>query len=179
LGEPSLGRQIAQALLFGRTPMFDLAGAGDPVVSGGRLSLPHTTGGFSLDTSGTLVISQPAIAADAPSTGLRPIIEEDLQAKLAVALRVAGGSLDLVDPTGRASAVLPLASVTDPLAWLTRAEYAASPNRMALTMRTQPVSVALNPAVRRRASLLADPDSMAEDFVVLLRDEIKTSRLGA
>lgn len=178
LADGTLGKKIAQQLLFGPSALFDLAGAADPVVSGGRLVIPHKAGGLSLDTVGTVVLQQPAVPADLPAMGLRPIIEEDLCANLAAALRLAGAVLDMVDASGRASTVLPVASVTSPTGWRTRAEHAASPNSMPLTMRTAPITATLNPAVRRRAALLADPDAMARDFIALMGDEVRRPGFG-
>jgi hypothetical protein len=176
LDPQNLGRTLARELLFGADALFELSGADDPRIERKRLIVPHERGRLMIDGAGTLLIEQPAQPANLRKSGLRPAIEEDVSQRLSKALRITGRILDHVDPTGHATAVLPVASLSGGVPWLTREEYEANPNRINVSFFPRPATVALTPAVRRREALLADSLRLAEDLMVLLRLEIKSRR---
>jgi len=171
-----LTQRLAQELLFGADPLFEVAGWDNPQVLRERLVLAHKRGGLSVDGAGTVVIRQPAEPAWIKS-GLRPIIEEDVRGKIGRALRVTGRVLNAIDATERATAILPVVTLTKPNSWTTNAEYEANPNRLMMSrlFDYNPLHVQLTPAAVRRAALLADADRLAEDFTALLRRQIKSS----
>jgi hypothetical protein len=141
-----------------------------------RLVLAHKRGGFSIDGAGTVVIRQPA-EPDWIKSGLRPLIEEDVRDKIRRALRITGRVLNAIDGTERATAVVPVVTLTNPNSWTTKAEYEANPNRMMVSrwFDYNALHLHLTPAILRRASLLAEADRLAEDFTALLRRQIKSS----
>jgi Domain of unknown function (DUF4062) len=167
-----LGREIAQEMLFGESPVFELSGVENPVVKQDRLVVAHKSGSVTLDCAGTIVVKQPA--EPAKTRILRPLVEEDIQEKLHRALSLVGRLLNRIDPSQRATAVVPVATITNPTSWVTQAEFEANPDHLVLKrlLDFKPVSVHLTPAAQRRPSLLADTQHLAEDLTVLLRTKI-------
>lgn len=171
-----LAQRLAQELLFGADPLFEVAGWDNPQVVHERLVLAHKRGGLSVDGAGTVVVRQPAEPVWIKS-GMRPILEEDVRDKIGRALRIAGRVLNAIDPTEYATAILPVVTLTNPNNWTTRSEYDANPNRLMVSrlFDYRPLHVQLTPAAVRRAVLLADASRLAEDFTALLRRQIKSS----
>jgi Domain of unknown function (DUF4062) len=163
-----LGMILTKELLFSDQPLFDVAGMQNPEVKQGRLVLSHKDGMVTLDQAGTTTIRQPAEPA---GSGLRPIVEEDVQMKLANALRFAAAVLDLVDPSQRASAVLPLAALSNPTSWTTQSQREKDSGHVywKSLLDFTPVTVQLIPATQRRATLRADGDRLALDLTMLFR----------
>lgn len=174
LDPKTLGQEIAKELTFGREQLFALEGWQSPSVQDERLVLIHKDGCVTLDAAGSLVIRQPAQPTWAQAM-LRPIVEEDIREKLAGALRFTARVLDIIDPTEKASAVVVMASITNPDSWVTRAEYEANPGHLSLSQifGRDNIAVHLSPAVRRRRELTADSDGLGADLLVLLRRKIK------
>jgi hypothetical protein len=159
-------------MLLGESPIFELSGVENPVVKQDRLIAAHKAGSVTLDCAGTIAVKRPA----EPTKGriLRPLIEEDIQEKLHRALSLVGRVLNRIDPSQRATAVVPVATITNPTSWVTQAEFDANPDHLVLKrlLDFKPVSVHLTPAAQRRSSLLADSHRLAEDLTVLLRAKI-------
>lgn len=174
LDPQKLGREIAKEVTFGPEQLFALEGWQESRVQGERLVLSHKNGCISLDAAGSFAIRQPAQPTWA-QTVLRPIVEEDIREKLAQALRLTARVLDLIDATEKASAVVIMASITNPDSWVTRAEYEANPGRLTVSqmLGRGDIAIHLSPAVRRRRELTADADGLAADLSALLRRKIK------
>lgn len=101
------------------------------------------------------------------------MIEEDIAAALANAIRFSGWLLDRVDPIRRISDVVVLAHLAGAgyMPWRTRAEHRASLTQATMGAGGDEVTVLLTPARRHRQALTHDVERIAEDLTALLRRE--------
>lgn len=171
LGEPELGRELQREAMFGDDPVLRANEATTCSIRGDAIRLQQPTGGVVVDQAGSIMIVQPAVRENGSQLGmLRPIIEEDLVASIAQALRFAGRTLDRIDPLARVSDVVLVAGLLGGgyLPIRSRAEHAASPNSMPMASGGDSSVVNLTPARRHRHALVYDAERIAEDLAVLL-----------
>jgi len=130
-----------------------------------------------LDQMGTVVIISPAVAPRPTFSGSLPaIIEEGVRDQIARSLRFTARTIEHIDPIGRASDVLPLATLLNAggIRWRTRAEYQASPNSAALNpFATQQAFASLDPLLRRRARLGHEAAEIAADLTELIARQVR------
>ena len=178
LDDPAFRKPIIQQALFGPEPVFDLEQATRPLLKRGQLRLEQDGAAIVLAEDGTVVVSVPAVRPDRESPlGLSVLIEEDIRRALAAALRFIGWLLDEVDSPRRLSHIIVLAAIEGGpmLGWRTRAEHAANPGQVTMSMRQHDlVTVPEEPAVRPRAQLIAKRDGLVEDLVTRFRREFAT-----
>jgi hypothetical protein len=144
-------------------------------VHGDELTLRQPIRRVSLRQNGAIVIHQAATTLASRPGGFAAIIEEDLQATLQRTIRFAGWLLDHVDPVLRVTDVVPAAALpgAEYTAWMTRAEAASSGSRYQMEGTLNSPVVLLTPRRRPRQALIQQADVLAEDFVVLLRRQLK------
>ena len=144
----------------------------------GHLRLEQDGAAIVLAEDGTVVVSVPAIRRHRESRfGLSVLIEEDIRSALAAALGFIGWVLDEVDSPRRLSHIIVLAAIEggSMLGWRTRAEHAATPGRVTMSMRQQDlVTVPEKPVAGPRAQLTATRDGLVEDLATRLRREFAT-----
>ena len=153
LGEPSLGRDLQREAMFGDDPVLAASEATTCSIRGDAVLLEQATGAVVVDQAGSIMIVQPAVRENGRQLGmLKPIIEEDLVASVAQALRFAGKTLDRIDPLARISDVVVVAALLGGgyLPIRSRAEHAASANSMPLASGGDLSVVNLTPARRHR-----------------------------
>lgn len=169
---PDLADRILQEALFGTDRFFDRAVGTDTGLDGSDLLIGQQRGSsFRLNEDGSMALR---LLATEPRNGdgfggLSAIIEETVQQRIATALGFAGAQLEQIDRTERITHVAIAVRIagSDYLGWRTRAEHAASPNSMTMSMggeQRAPVT-----AFKRRAALRLDRTSLVEDLVVPLR----------
>jgi hypothetical protein len=178
LESESLRRSLLAAALTGPDAVLSTAHGTQSVVRGDTLQLTQegATGAVALDESGSVVVMQPAFDRELSRAGLSSIIEEDITDRITRALRFVGHVLDEIDGAQRLTHLAVLVSLQGGghMPWKTRAEQLRTPGEGTISMRASEESiVALTPPVRRRAVLLHDTASLAEDFTVRLRREVR------
>jgi hypothetical protein len=168
----SLGLRLQQESQFGPNATLDPDVATRRHLDGSRLQIVQDDGAITVDEDGTITISQPATATrDRGAAMLPSIVEEDVSARLARALRFAGWLLDQIDPMQRVTDVVAVAVIANSgyTPWRTLAEVAANPHSGTMSTASSPAPIAPTPARRRRASLIHEADRIAEDLTALLR----------
>lgn len=173
--DSDLRTTLEQAALFGPTQILDRQ-QGHSVssrVDGLRLEQQDANAQIRPDAS--MTVSMPARDRDARH-GLPAIIEEDIADRLSRALRFMGSALDLIDDRARIRDVVILAGIAGgALGWRTRAEHAANPSAMSLSMTSRDlVVVPRKPGVRPRASLSSGVEDVVQDLIARLRQEIRS-----
>lgn len=172
LENPSLGRDIRQATLFGASAIFDPDTGSQVAIEGGNLVLRQEPSVISLDAQGDIVICV-SIEDKGRARFISAIIEEIVAERLLAAVHFGSWLLDRIDPTSRLSQVALAARIEGGwhMAWRTKREHAASPDSMNLPNigqdETPPVH--LTPAHRPRAALRFEADHLVEDMLTLLR----------
>lgn len=173
---------IMQQALSGTEPVFTPAHGTRPVLERGQLRLVQDGGTIVLAEDGTVVVSVPAIRRDHEiRMPLPALIEDDIRSALAAALGFIGWVLDHVDSLGRLSHVVVLGAIESGsiYGWRTRAEHAANPHSMTMSMdQRHIVVVPEEPRVRPRAYLTANRDQLVEDLLARLRRELRTPPAG-
>ena len=159
--------------LTGADAVLDVSAGSEPQVRSDAIVLTQRNGGRSVELheDGSVVVVQPALRERSWHGSLPSMIEEDIIERVACVVRLAGRVLDHVDDPPRISQVAVVAALCRPGSWpwRTRAEEAASPNSMTMRMfGPDRVEAQLAPPVRRRAALLQDADSLAEDLATRL-----------
>ncbi|MXW17015.1 MAG: hypothetical protein F4123_01145 [Gemmatimonadetes bacterium] len=148
----------------------------------GQLRLVQDGAAIVVAEDGTVVVSVPAMRRDREfPTALLALIEEDVRSALAAALGFIRWVLDYVDSLGRLSHIVVLGAIESGsiYGWRTRAEHAANPHSMTLSMDQRDlVVVPEEPVVRPRAYLTANRDQLVEDLLARLRRELRTPRGG-
>ena len=171
LDDQTLQQAMEQEALYGAQPVFDRGQGVQADVSGVTLVVSQRNAQISLDEQGNVRVSRPGRdAGGQPGIAVPSFIEEDVRDRVAAAIHYAGWLLDRVDPAHRLSRVA-LACRLDGvgyLAWRTRAEVAASPNRAGMNLSGRD-SAESAPVVLPRAALLLDGARRAEDITVRLR----------
>jgi hypothetical protein len=169
----SLGLRLQQEGQFGPNATLDPDVATRRHLDGSRLQIVQDDGAITVDEDGTITISQPVTATtrDRGAAMLPSIVEEEVSARLARALRFAGWLLDQIDPMQRVTDVVAVAVIANSgyMPWRTLAEVAANPHSGTMSMASSHEPVAPTPARRRRASLVHEADRIAEDLTALLR----------
>ena len=174
---------IMHQALSGTEPVFTPALGTRPVLERGQLRLVQDGATIVLAEDGTVVVSVPAIRRDHDiRIALPALIEEDIRSALAAALGFIGWVLDYVDSLRRLSHIVVLGAIESGsiYGWRTRAEHAANPNQMSMSMHQRDlVVVPEEPRVRPRAYLTANRDQLVEDLLARLRRELRTPPAGA
>lgn len=174
LDNQALAQSIMQRALFGPEPVFTPEQGTRPVLGHGHLRLEQETASIVLTEDGTVVVSVPAMRSGRESSFLPTIIEEDMRGTLEAALGFIHWLLDDVDPLRRVSHVVVLGAIEggSMAGWRTRAEHAASPNSMTMSMHQRDlVVVPEEPTVRPRAQLNANLDQIVDDLLARFRRE--------
>lgn len=177
LDAPQLGRWLMQEAMFGEAAVLDPGAQTDPGQIGSTLALRQREKTVTLDQMGTVVIISPAIAPRPTFTGSLPtIIEEAVRDQIARSLRFTARTIEHIDPIGRASDVLPLATLLNAggIPWRTRAEYQASPSAATLNpFANQQAFASLDPPLRRRARLGHEAAEIAADLTELIARQVR------
>jgi Domain of unknown function (DUF4062) len=176
LDDPALHRDMEREALHGQRPVFDTGQGVQAAVRGITLAIQQANAEITLDEEGSVRVSRPGREAGggARGSGIPSLIEEDVRARVADAIRYAGWLLDRVDRTHRLTRVA-LACRLDGvgyLPWRTRAEVAASPDRAAMNLSGTD-SADSPPVVLPRAALLYDGAAKADDITVRIRRQAK------
>ena len=102
------------------------------------------------------------------------LVEEDVRDRVADAIHYAGWLLEQVDPTHRLSRVALTCRLDGVgyMAWRTRTEVAASPDRASMNLSGRE-SADSPPVALARAALLLDDAKQAEDITVRLRRQAR------
>lgn len=175
--DPALERAIKREALLGDFAILDPEGATSTRIAGGALMLVQQRHIVRIDPLGTVRLTWPARPTSPRLAGISlAIIEEDLREGLQRALRLAAWILDHVDDVRRLSHVVPIVALRGgAFGWQSRAEHTLSPNQVTIRMGGgDPITVQLAPALRHRASMTQEVETMAQDFTVLLRREMKS-----
>jgi hypothetical protein len=170
-----LAQDLHQMALLGPHGVFDTEEGVHREVRGSILVLEQQTASLSVDEEGSVVVRQPA-ARRLDSFVLPALIEEDVQNRVARALRLTASILDRIDPVQRLTHSLPAVGLEHlgGYGWRTQEEQLRSPNQMAISSRSGgSVVVTLKPPIRPRPSLTHEVSNLAMDFVVLLRRELR------
>jgi hypothetical protein len=134
-----------------------------------------------VDELGSVRVLMP-IAADSHRvrSGIPAILEEDVQDAIVRAVRFVGRTLNLIDRRKKIEWVVLAVAVVDGggHTWRTRAEHAASPSSGPMGWSGDRVVAQLNPPTASRASLAREAKSLASDFLVLLRRQMRGDRYG-
>ncbi len=173
---------IMQQALSGTEPVFTPRHGTKTVLERGQLRLVQDGAAIVVAEDGTVVVSVPAMRRDREfPTALLALIEEDVRSALAAALGFIRWVLDYVDSLGRLSHIVVLGAIESGsiYGWRTRAEHAANPHSMTMSMDQRDlVVVPEEPVVRPRAYLTANRDQLVEDLLARLRRELRTPRGG-
>ena len=173
---------IMQQALFGTEPVLTPGHATRTVLGRGHLRLEQNGARIVLAQDGTVAVSVPAIRHDRETPiALPALIEEDIRGAIAAALGFIGWLLDEVDSLRRLPHIVVLGAIEGGsiLGWRTRAEHAANPHIMPMSMHQRDlVVVPEEPVVRPRASLTANRDQLVDDLLARLRREVRTPPAG-
>ena len=173
---------IVQRALSGTEPVFTPAHGTRPVLERGYLRLEQDGAKIVLAEDGTVVVSVPAVRRDREARMVLPaLIEEDIRSALEAALGFIDWVLDHVDSLRRLSHVVVLGAIESGsiYGWRTRAEHAANPHSMTMSMDPRDlVVVPEEPVLRPRPYLTANRDRLVEDLLARLRRELRTPPAG-
>ena len=180
LRDQQLHNLLLSEALTGADAVLDVSAGSEPQVRSDAIVLTQRTGGriVELHEDGTIVVVQPALRERSWQGSLPSMIEEDIIERIARVVRLAGRVLNHVDDPPRISRVAVVAALCRPGSWpwRTRAEEAASPNSATMRMfGPDRVEAELSPPVRRRAALLHDADSLAEDLATRLGLQLRAT----
>ena len=180
LRDQQLHNYLLSEALTGADAVLDVSVGSEPQVRSDAFVLTQRNSGriVELHEDGSIVVVQPALRERSWQGSLPSIIEEDIIARSARVMRLAGRVLDHVDDPPRISQVAVVAALCRPgsWAWRTRAEEAASPNSSTMRMfGPDRVEAQLSPPVRRRAALLHDAESLAEDLATRLGLQLRAT----
>lgn len=167
-------RELEKDALYGEPPVLVRGEAVGASISRGTLTIEQRQARIALDLDGTIAIAVPPMRRD-ERVMLPALVHEDLQDMIAAALRFAGRTLDRVDPGGRTTDVVPVASLANVgySGWRTRAEQERDRNRLTMNVTAGDiVTVALRPPSRRRRALGGQAPELSEDLTELLRQEV-------
>jgi len=160
--------------MFGAAPVIDPGKGAVAGLDGDRLELSNDDNSVTLSPLGDITVRGPAAAAT-DNFGMRPLIEEDVQAQIRTYIDFADLILQRIDPTGRIKRVaVAVGVIGEPMGWRTRADQAASPTSMTISMngRGRVDPVVLEPSAYPRAFLQHRAEPLSEDFATLLRRRI-------
>jgi hypothetical protein len=172
LEDPAFAARITRELLTSRVPLFETSQGTTARLSGNRLEISQAQSVFSVDESGAVLVIRPLHRERQTGLTLLAIVEEDVRADIATALRFMDKALRLMDPHGVVAFVTPAVALVGVGAtgWRTRAEQLASPTSMTMNVLSAEGRIAhLTPASIERSALNRDADGFAADLMVLLR----------
>lgn len=168
LESESLAEELKREALFGPHRVLDSRQGTEHRIEGHRLVLEQRNSLVVLDEQGSVLVVRPL---ERGGEMMLAIVEEDLRQQIVDSLGFVNWTLERIDPMRRLSQVAPVAALLGGsyLGWQTRAEHAASPNRVTMGLGSEEGFVCLSPPHRARAALDLNRDEIAEDLVVLLR----------
>jgi hypothetical protein len=169
-----LQKMLVQEALFGTNSIFTHEEATRTEVAGHLLRISQERASLLLDEQGSIRIVQPAATQD-ERAALSALIQEEVVERTERSLRFAGWVLDQVDGPRRLTDVVPIAGILNAsyMPWRTRREHELSPNSATMSQAGERIVVNLAPLSRKRATLLNDAPSIAEDLMVLLRRQMR------
>ena len=171
-----------QQALFGTEPVFTPGLGTRTVLERGHLRLEQDGAKIVLAEDGTVVVSVPAMRRDREiRMALPALIEDDIRSALTAALGFTAWFLDEVDSLRRLSHIVVLGAIEGGSVhgWRTRAEHAANPHQMTMSMHQRDLVVVPEaPVVRPRGYLTSNRDQLVEDLLARLRRELRTPPSG-
>lgn len=177
LDDQAFSQPIMQRALFGPEPVFTLERGTKLELERGHIRLEQDGAKIVVAEDGTVMVSVSAMRREHETGwGLSVLIEDDIRGALAAALGFIGWLLDEVDSVRRMSHIVVLGAIESGsmFGWRTRAEHAANPSQVRMSMRQHDlVTVPENPSVRPRSQLIADRDGIVEDLVARFRQELR------
>jgi hypothetical protein len=174
LDSAELVRDLQREALFGASPVLSPSEGTSVAVRGSDLVLEQPHGVVAVDQAGSILVVQPAGEDQRERlSAMSVIIEEDVQERLARALRFAAWLLDRLDPLRRLTDVVTATTLLGAgySPWRTRAEHATNPNASFTAAGGDETTVVLMPARRTRQALTHEAERIAEDLATLLRRE--------
>lgn len=168
--------RIVEVALFRSGRIFDRSqGTATDQVDEGAL-IEQEDRSVLITEDGSVRVTLPAMEDDRDfRRGLPALIEEDVRDSVSQALEFASWLLDQIDSLRRLSTVSVLVALegAGTLAWRTREEHAASPNRVSQPMRgSDLVVVPEDPRVYPRPAIHNEREEIGRDFVARLRREV-------
>lgn len=176
LEDPKLHEKIQKEALFGATAILDRVQGTNVRVEGRALILEQRRASVLFDELGSVRMIRPVgLVEERAGMVLPALIEEDLQDEIERGLRFADWLLDEIDPPRRLSHVLPVVAIANArhLGWLTRAEYAARPNSVRISLTGSDRVVQTVPQALLRGVLAPKAREVAQDITVLFRREMQ------
>jgi hypothetical protein len=176
LEDPTVEREVLREALLGTFSIFDTSEGSKSRIEGNRLIVEQPGGAsVAVDDLGSVQVTQSAREKSSQGYGLAVLIEEDLRERLGRAISLTALILDRVDPVHRLSHVVPVVALfrASYLGWRTRDEHAKSPNSVHVGWRSANPVITLSPPLRSRAALKHDAERTTDDFIALLRRQIK------
>jgi hypothetical protein len=179
LEDPALYNKLRREAIDGSAPVLNPEEGTRPERRADTLIVAQESASVMVDEHGSVRVLMP-IAADSPRqrSGISSILEEEVRDAVVRALRFAGRALNLIDRRRRIEWVVLAVAVTDGAGhtWRTREEHAASPNSGPMGWSSDRVVVQLNPLTTSRGSLTREAGTLANDFLVLLRRQMRGDR---
>lgn len=171
LERPEMRQFIEQAVLFGSSRLFDLEKGMKSSVQGHTLTVGQSDGSqeVRLTEQGEITVIMRLVE---PKGTMPVVIEEDVKETLLAVFKLCAALLDHVDATSRCTHVAICAQLFEAgyRGWRSRAEQAAQPNSMTVSMPNDDMGPAiLSPPLRPRSSLRNEGHALAEDLTTLLR----------
>ena len=182
LDDQQFSGPILQQALFGTEPVFTPGHGTRTVLERGHLRLEQDGATIALVEDGTVVVSVPAMRRDREiRMALPALIEDDIRSALTAALGFTAWFLGEVDSLRRLSHIVVLGAIEGGSVhgWRTRAEHAANPHQMTMSMHQRDLVVVPEaPVVRPRSYLTSNRDQLVDDLLARLRREVRTTPPG-
>ena len=174
LESEDLSASLAKEALFGKNPVFTREDSTKTELVGHTLRITQDRSSLILDEQGSICIVQ-AASKQPDRTAIPALVEEYMLDQLQRALRFAGWILDQFDGPRRLTDIAPVAALLNAgyMPWRTQREQDRDPNSAIMSRGSERVLVQVSPPSRKRAALSNNSREIAEDFVVLLRRELR------
>lgn len=178
LESPELAKRIIKNASYGSDEIFDLKRATDWRIERDALSIEQDSASILLTPLGDVRIILPGYGErSGRGFSMSVLVEEDIQARITRALRFAATLLDDVDPNRRLQTVVPFVAMLDAryTGWKTRKEQETNPNTVVMgsSLSDAPATALLARISQPRPALSINAQTLAEDFTVLLRRQIR------
>lgn len=174
-------RELSRALLsmgmLGDHSILSPTVGSQTQIQGHGLLISQEGASVLVDELGGLRLSCQAVEPSRGLFGSGAIVEEDVLSKVITLLKLSAGILDYIDAPHRVSRVVPTLGLFNSgyHGWSTRAEQDRQPNTWSPTNKDR-VVVSLRPENRMRSSLMLNTTELAQDFIVLLRRQVRSNR---
>jgi Domain of unknown function (DUF4062) len=175
LEDPELRRSIRQLALLGDNAILDPEVGSTFQQSGEVLALEQSAGvRLTLHERGDVSLSADVSHRGASLGSLTVIIEEELVAALVHMYRLVSELIQLADPVGRLSHVLPVTALDRGyVAMRSQAEHAANPSTMTMPMAPERLVAEWPRDVIVRAALARDADGIAANVMAQFKRELE------